>query len=122
MLSKLGTMDSKIHSNGSTKAFKTVASSLRVDALASAGFKISCTKLASLIRYELGMVNCKYLEEKVYLYLRINHFLWSFSYSNVDCAVSTANCWQNKCFSTLQTLFAFSVLEMCRSHDLLLAH
>ncbi|KAG8055451.1 hypothetical protein GUJ93_ZPchr0001g29976 [Zizania palustris] len=32
-----------------TKSFKTVESSLRVDALASAGFKISRTKLASLI-------------------------------------------------------------------------
>ncbi|RLM93394.1 uncharacterized protein C2845_PM08G25360 [Panicum miliaceum] len=31
------------------KSFKTVESSLRVDALASAGFKISGTKLASLI-------------------------------------------------------------------------
>ncbi|TVU35127.1 hypothetical protein EJB05_16998 [Eragrostis curvula] len=33
----------------STKSFKTVESSLRVDALASAGFKISRTKLAALI-------------------------------------------------------------------------
>uniref|UniRef100_A0A0E0JIM8 RNA-binding S4 domain-containing protein n=1 Tax=Oryza punctata TaxID=4537 RepID=A0A0E0JIM8_ORYPU len=32
-----------------TKSFKTVESSLRVDALGSAGFKISRTKLASLI-------------------------------------------------------------------------
>ncbi|XP_006644700.1 putative RNA-binding protein YlmH isoform X2 [Oryza brachyantha] len=32
-----------------TKSFKTIESSLRVDALASAGFKISRTKLASLI-------------------------------------------------------------------------
>uniref|UniRef100_A0A453FEA0 Ribosome-associated protein quality control protein P2 RNA-binding domain-containing protein n=2 Tax=Aegilops tauschii subsp. strangulata TaxID=200361 RepID=A0A453FEA0_AEGTS len=36
-----------------TKSFKTVESSLRVDAVASAGFKISRTKLGSMIRYEL---------------------------------------------------------------------
>jgi hypothetical protein len=43
-----------------TNSFKTVESSLRVDALASAGFKISRTKLASLIRYELWGVNCQH--------------------------------------------------------------
>lgn len=36
-----------------TKSFKTVEASLRVDALASAGFKISRSKLVDLIRYTL---------------------------------------------------------------------
>lgn len=34
-----------------TKSFKTVEASLRLDAIASAGFKISRSKMANLIRY-----------------------------------------------------------------------
>ena len=34
-----------------TKTFKTIEASLRVDALASAGFKISRSKLVDFIRY-----------------------------------------------------------------------
>ena len=40
----------------STKSFKTVEASLRVDALASAGFKISRSKLVDLIRYTLFLL------------------------------------------------------------------
>lgn len=51
----LGKSDSVSPLNCRTKSSKTVEASLRVDALASAGFKISRTKLASLIRYELWL-------------------------------------------------------------------
>lgn len=39
-----------------TKTFKTIEASLRVDALASAGFKISRSKLVDLIRWASGFL------------------------------------------------------------------